>query len=37
LIFKGYHSKNRCFRALKYHFQGQNHIYKIIKPIILKT
>jgi len=30
LIFKEYHSKNKCFRALKYHFQGQNHIYKRI-------
>jgi len=23
LIFKGYHSKNRCFRALKYIFRGK--------------
>ncbi len=28
LIFKGYRSKNRCFLALKLHFQAQNHPYK---------
>jgi len=27
-IFMAYLSKNKCFQALKHHFQGQKHPYK---------